>query len=845
MNLKKVRKSTEESNVDLSKCLAKTESFDGKTCEGMSVEEHCILSGYVASSLLEILNPNNDNSFIKYASLIVSLHDIGKISLPFQTMIYDALDNQEVPSFVSKDSKSIYGAPNHATIGQIFLCDYGRSEKEYRKIWEKVSNIVGAHHGDISKSSLFISTDSILGGNSYNTARINMLKRLKEKFPCELPQDINDEDIQFLTGLTVVSDWISSSRYKKDLVNNNYLDLARSSIREIGYSPLNIVKGLSFKDIFGFSPRKVQEKFYQSVKGQGTYLLEVEMGQGKTEAALYAAYLLLSQGKANGIYFALPTRLTSLSIYDRVEKFLNKITNEEESAKLVFKDSNLFLCSETGENSPGGDWFDIGKRGILAPFGIGTIDQALMAVINVRHSALRTFGLSGKVLILDELHSYDDYTGSLVCELIKQVRRLGGTVMILSATLRSATKEKIFRFPLVKNTYPQITYSRDDSYEEICVPSDSNKNIEIVHCNESLAIQEAIGAALDGCKVLWIENTVADAQNVFSVLSSRLQGTGTDIGLLHSAFLQCDRRNNEKKQLTVFGKGECRGKLGKILVGTQVLEQSLDIDADFMVTKIAPIDMLFQRMGRLWRHRENDELRKCTAPKCLIIHPSLEKATNNPKDIFGKTGAVYSPYVLYRTLKTICEKNSISIPNDIREMIELTYSDEKPENNKIELALSALNQKRIAMENEARAASRTATATRNDNEACTRYSDEKTVILYLLKKFDPVNRKIELIDGSIFELTSNPKKDERVKIGSALMMNSIQLRIKIVPKCAYIGEAIQILSKYVYVGNGDNREVGILLLKTDGGVFDVNGNSVPEIKYDDIIGYRFINNERE
>lgn len=845
MYIRKGKTAEKEYNVDLSLCLAKTEYHDGSVERGMTVEEHCILSGFVASSLLDILSPWPGIPFsLLYAPLIVSLHDIGKVSLPFQSMIYGAIKDDEVPSFVSKNSDAISGAPNHAAIGRVFLYDYGKSEKKKGTVWEGISRIVGSHHGDASVPLIFSSTDQILGGNSYNECRLDLLRRLMKEFPCDLPCNMNnDDEVQFLTGLTIVSDWISSSRYKGDLYDNDYQGLAKRAVREIGFDDLSIREGLSFEDVFGFTPHKVQEEFYESVKGRGTYLLEVEMGKGKTEAALYAAYLLLSQKMANGIYFALPTRLTSLSIYDRVEKFLNVITNGKESARLVFKDSSLFLCSETGENSPGGDWFDIGKRGILAPFGVGTIDQALMSVINVRHSALRTFGLAGKVLILDELHSYDDYTGSLVRELIGQVRRLGGTVIILSATLRSVTKEKIFGWRSIKNAYPQITFNRDDSSGEINIPNDSDKTIRIVHCSWRSAIEEAMDAALNGSKVLWIENTVDDSQNVFSVLSSRLQGTGTKVGLLHSAFLQCDRRNNEKEQLAVFGKGECRGNSGKILIGTQVLEQSLDIDADFMVTQIAPIDMLFQRMGRLWRHRVNDRLRKRTVPECWVIHPSLHEAASDLDNSFGKTGAVYSPYVLYRTVKTISDRGSIRIPADIRELIESTYREEVPGNDNIRKALSALELRRRQMENEARVAGRTATAARNDTEACTRYSNEKTVSLYLFREFDPVKRVIRVADGRVFQLTSNPKKDERIKVGAALMMNSLQLRIKLVPDCAYIGESIQMLSKYVYVGDGGRGGVGILVLGKDGGLYDVHGNSVPEIEYDKYIGYRYVRHE--
>jgi CRISPR-associated endonuclease/helicase Cas3 len=139
------------------------------------------------------------------------------------------------------------------------------------------------------------------------------------------------------------------------------------------------------------------------------------MGLGKTEAALYAAYQLLAKQKATGIYFALPTQLTSNKIHERVNAFLAKIlhtTNSNQNALLLH--SNAWLKRELAvEGNPNGSWFEESKRGILAPFAVGTIDQALMAVMNIKHGFVRAFGLAGKVVILDEVHSYDTYTGTL------------------------------------------------------------------------------------------------------------------------------------------------------------------------------------------------------------------------------------------------------------------------------------------------------------------------------------------------------------------------------------------------------------------------------------------------
>ena len=187
------------------------------------------------------------------------------------------------------------------------------------------------------------------------------------------------------------------------------------------------------------------------------------MGMGKTEAALYAAYRMLEQGKAGGIYFALPTQLTSNKIHDRVNAFLSRILLQDSPQAPLLLHGKAWLKTfseqEMGEDAaPGKPWFQSGKRGLLAPFAVGTIDQALMAVIRVRHSAVRAFWLAGKVVIIDEIHSYDTYTGTIVDKLVTLLRDLHCTVIILSATLTQSRRAAFLgAHQPVRTDYPLIT----------------------------------------------------------------------------------------------------------------------------------------------------------------------------------------------------------------------------------------------------------------------------------------------------------------------------------------------------------------------------------------------------
>lgn len=842
MNIKKLHKHTDEFTVDLKDCIAKTENAENNIIKGMTVEEHCKLTGLISKELVKVIYSETHISPPPNGyELITAIHDIGKVSKPFQEMIYGALsDTSNHPEYIQPKHDSLSPALKHAAIGQIFLIDYGKEVHDTKK-WSDIASIVGTHHGTISPQSSALSKDQSLGGVPYHLAREKLLRLLSDELGSKLPEDLTENEIYFLTGLTVVSDWISSAKTKAELDNSSFDHLAKQAVSDAGYSALQMKAGLSFENVFGFTPYPIQSEFFESVKSPGVYILEVEMGMGKTEAALYAAYKLLENGMANGIYFALPTRLTSVSIYKRMSTFIEKITNGESKAKLVFKDSYIYLNAFSENCEPGGDWFDNSKRSILAPFGVGTIDQALMSVINVRHSALRTFGLAGKVLIIDELHSYDEYTGALISELVRQIRSLDGTVIILSATLRSESKQKIIEWMPCNNSYPIITVSNNSTKEEINICSQSNKHIRILHRNENTAIEEAIDHALNGNKVIWIENSVAEAQNIFAIISSRLADTDVEVGLLHSLFTQNDRKRIEDKWIPLFGKTIHRHTKGLILIGTQVLEQSLDIDADFMISRIAPIDMLFQRIGRLWRHRENDATRHCDAPECIIIHPEFEKAIKCPEEAFGITGVIYSPYVLFHTLKTIATTEYVDIPSSIRKMIEDTYKDEVYENSKIEKLHKDLLSKKNEMENRARHANNKAELTEDDNNAKTRYNDEKTSTLILLKSFNPLNKTIEFLDGETITIEEKMSKQRRIEIGVKLLMNSMQIRTKIIPPEAFSDSNAKILSQFIYIGETKDKMTGVLIKEEDGTLTDIfkNKNLEKIFQYSSIMGYRY------
>lgn len=444
-----------------------------------------------------------------------------------------------------------------------------------------------------------------------------------------------------------------------------------------GFVGIRVEGGADFRRVFGFDPNVIQEVFSGAVGTPGMYVLEAQMGLGKTEAALWAAYGLLSTGAASGMYFALPTQATANQMYKRVSDFLSVVTDKYAHSVAKLTHGSAGILQDFGsEGGPGGSWYDSSKNALLAPFGVGTIDQALMACLNVRFSGVRAFAMAGKVLIVDEVHSYDAYTGTVLKSLIDFVLGGGGSVILLSATLTNQAVTMLTGVVPSTDAYPRIT-------AKLSIPVLLGTPDKMVEVRYGIGMDDALKGALRdagrGAQVLFIVNTVADSMEVYAHCV-RVLG-GSRVGLLHSRFTAGDRQKNEAHWCKLYGKGGDRS-VGRILIGTQVLEQSLDLDADVMYTFLAPTDMLFQRMGRLQRHASNVRPVGFETPILYVITPTgldnyVETATDieeKPlRKILGGTGWVYDLHTLVKTHEVWKGLGSIAIPGGMRKVLEDTY----------------------------------------------------------------------------------------------------------------------------------------------------------------------------
>jgi CRISPR-associated endonuclease/helicase Cas3 len=827
--------------IPFESCVAKTISNSGTTVPGSTVVEHCSMVGLVARELLSRMPALlRLRLFPEGSELIAAYHDIGKVSPGFEAKIFAACGQDRgigVPP--SYDELAGY----HAAVGAAALS----SEGAY------VADIVGRHHG--TSAALLAPPDAeIYGGAEWQAERLKLKRFLEARFGGKAPAIANDAMADAISGLVCVSDWIGSGDTLSHGATPDREKVAQA-LDDAGFVPFKIRRGLGFKDVFSFEPNGMQEAACDLVRPGGVIVVEAPMGIGKTEAGLYVAYRLLEKGQANGVYFALPTRATSDRIHERFGHFLDAILepgSPHREAQLLHGTAWLRKTVMGEEAAPGGSWFDSPKRGILAPFAVGTIDQALLAVMNVRFGFVRSFGLAGKVVILDEVHSYDCYTGTLLDALVKALGALGCTTIILSATLTRKRRSELIDASVPVDdgspceAYPLLT-SRDDRGELTAhaVPAGETATVNIAMKDDSeAAIEEAVHRACGGQQVLWIENTVDEAQDAFGLLSARAAACGLPSGLLHSRFTACDRERKEAEWVSLYGKegSANRGESGRILVGTQVLEQSLDIDADFLISRLAPMDMILQRIGRLWRHRSNDGLRDRIGARrdAWILTPSLERLSALPESI-GKSAYVYAPYVLLRTRETLNGLRSIGLPGDIRSLIEETYR-ERSESAEFERYRLALEKEREKLRRLARGCVGSGGKTISDCVAATRYADTETRDVILLRNFRPRGDGLvlEMLEGERIEIArQTPASGVRREIAARLLAGSLAVPARQAPSTPRA--SIRGLAPYLYLGDGDESAVAVGLVGEDGYIRGVSGTSQAaalRITYTDRFGFK-------
>ena len=425
---------------------------------------------------------------------------------------------------------------------------------------------------------------------------------------------------------------------------------------------------------------------------------------GKTEAALALSEILAARAGAGGMFFGMPTQATSNGIFPRLEKWAGGLAEDEQTLlaiklahgnaalnedyrELFTGHSNLNIESDSGLIVH--DWFSGRKQTLLSDFVIGTVDQLLMAALKQKHVMLKHFGLSGKVVVVDECHAYDAYMSQYLDMAIKWLGIYKVPVIILSATLPEKRRAELIEAYTdsekhrAKHTeahvdkktadeawkhslaYPLLTYTENNTVKQKALAFDGeNKEVSVRRIiRDEVAATAGYAVERGGC-VGVIVNTVRKAQEIAAELQSAFPKA--EVIIMHAQFIMTDRAKREEQILKRVGKRSTpESRRGLIIVGTQVLEQSLDLDFDLMITELCPMDLLLQRTGRLHRHNRVRPQGLETA-SCFVLDETDDSFDSG-------SAAIYGEWLLMRTRALL--PNKLTIPSDIPLLVQQTYDE--------------------------------------------------------------------------------------------------------------------------------------------------------------------------
>ena len=542
-----------------------------------------------------------------------------------------------------------------------------------------------------------------------------------------------------LSGLLIMADWIASNTIFFPLLDTSVNVVSNQSDRSrYGWSnwfetrPINIhsiddINSL-YQDRFGFDkPNSVQKTMFDTLNNidkPGLFILEAPMGVGKTEAALIGAEQLAYKFDRSGIFMGLPTQATCNGIFSRIRGWSENISEcyyEDISIQLVhgkaklnsdYTNLNMYRLQDEYDNSGNvisNSWFTRRKTAMLDDVVIGTVDNFLLTSLKQKHLFLRHLGLSKKVVIIDEVHAYDAYMSEYLETSIKWMGAYNVPVILLSATLPADSRVKYAMAYLrgqgkkkrdIKNldglrqltNYPLITYTNGSSINKVInFPESEIKSVRVERLEKD-CIEDTVKKLTDGGGIVGIiVNTVKMAQEL-ALRFVEMFDEDTVI-LLHSNFIATDRLEKESNLINIAGKKAERPQK-KIIIGTQVIEQSLDIDFDVLISELAPMDLLLQRIGRLHRHK----IERPTLHRDPIIYVI---GTSEEYEFDEGTKYVYGSYLLAQT--QACLPNIIDLPSDISPLVQKVYGEELAiESDKLKLFKKEFEKKKTKKKEKAK-----------------------------------------------------------------------------------------------------------------------------------------------
>ncbi|WP_435613468.1 CRISPR-associated helicase Cas3' [Streptomyces sp. bgisy159] len=697
--------------------------------------------------------------------LCAGLHDIGKLS-GFQFCSRHGSDHLS-PGLAAGRTKMSAERVGHDVAGlqaaEEVLEALGLAGDGELEVAQRLAEVIGGHHGRFHRVEYGIAP-AFLGDAAWAGERVAHAAAVYEALGRpQAPEMFEAPAAVLVTGVVILADWLVSQddylrrrqRALEPTLPEHFRRSQEDAPRLLEAASLARVRlrRKEFAEAYGIrgEPNPLQRSVMDELRaavgaGQrgGIVLVTAAPGDGKSETALEAERVMSEAFGTEGYAFLLPTMATSDQMHLRVTKTLLRQSGEDAGLTLVhsmawlnsaYADEDLetqtVLTCDGDELSEGGRraeadmrpqrWLRGSKRPLLAQFSVGTIDQALMAVLPVRHNALRLLALSGKTCIVDEAHAYDPYMQVLLGRLLNWLGAYGVPVVLLSATLPASVSDRLIKeylqgtgchakSALRKRTfpapYPGWLYVDGETGRATPI-SDARRHEQsqtrrmkldvvvepVVHgvaggARSRMTVIERLLKPVgegEGGTALVVCNTVGDAQETYLRLRERFDRRshrqGGDVQLLHARFPGDVREARTREVTDGLGRGGPRPPR-RIVVATQVVEQSLDLDADIVISDLAPLSLLLQRAGRCWRH-ENHWTRHgypdgrgrpawADAPRLVVLDPIAGGG-----QVPVRWGEVYSEHLLTTTSRTLkgISGGTIAIPDDVPVLVEAVHGD--------------------------------------------------------------------------------------------------------------------------------------------------------------------------
>jgi CRISPR-associated endonuclease/helicase Cas3 len=469
---------------------------------------------------------------------------------------------------------------------------------------------------------------------------------------------VSGDLIHWFSGLAMISDWMGSDSQERRFpywdgrgTAKVRLSFARKRAarllsdigipvsREMGTpEPLS---ALVDDDGRPMVPTEVQQAVLDIPADQHFMLLEAPTGDGKTEAAILRYLVLVAAGEVDSLYFAVPTRSAATELRQRIETILSRVMPNLPGKVVAAMGGRARDVYDVDADIPWAAGHP--ARFMAAPIAVGTIDQAYLSVMKTRHADMRSFLLCRALLVIDEVHAADPYMSELTAALAERHIRWGGHVLLMSATLGSDALDRVCNrlgqdrqtsFQEAVNThYPLIRsgVSGPNGESSKLLAASSEKTVQLRIMPTAEVLEQVKSAVQAGARVLFIRSTVTDAVETqraleaagIATLAVGMEDDGDSIqSLHHGRFVASDRAKLDAALVAMIGKKAPVRSAGQgvVCVTTQTGEQSLDLNADLLISDPCPVEVFLQRLGRLHRHKglrpEGFE-----TPLCIILDP--------------------------------------------------------------------------------------------------------------------------------------------------------------------------------------------------------------------------------